>query len=91
MDFLKIKDFWTYQIPEWDNHEKDILEKILYKLNFISVEAYIMTPESDIWKIEYGDYIFRLVNDLIYGCEIRTDSEDALPALEELIKKLPLE
>lgn len=91
MDFLKVKDFWTYQIPEWDNYEKDILEKILYKLNFISVSAYIMAPEADVWKIEYGEYTFRLVNDLVHGCEIKTEFFEALPTMEELIKRLPLE
>lgn len=39
MEFLKVGDFWTYQIPEWDNYEKDILEKILFKLDFISVSG----------------------------------------------------
>ncbi|TFD97179.1 hypothetical protein E2605_05785 [Dysgonomonas capnocytophagoides] len=91
MEFLKVGDFWTYQIPEWDNYEKDILEKILFKLDFISVSGYIMALEADVWKIEYQDNTFRLANDLVHGCEIKTDSEEALPLMQELIKKLPLE
>lgn len=91
MDFVKVGDYWTYQIPEWDNHEKDILEEILFKLNFISVSGYIMAPEADIWKIEYKDHTFRLSNDLIHGCEIKTDTEDSIALMQELIRKLPLE
>lgn len=91
MEFLKINNYWTYQIPEWDNCEKDILEKILFKLDFISVAAYTMAPEADIWRIEYKDHTFKLVNDLVYGCEIRTDSEESLPMMQDLIQKLPLE
>lgn len=91
MDFLKVGDYWTYQIPEWDNHEKDILEDILFKLKFISVLGYIMASEADVWKIEYKDHTFRLANDLIHGCEIKTDNEETIPLMQELIRRLPLE
>lgn len=91
MDFLKIKDYWTYQLPEWDNHEKEILEKILSQLDYVSILGYIMAPEADIWKVEYNGHEFRIKSDLVYGCEIQTRDEEALPIMQELIQKLPLE
>ncbi|SHE53871.1 hypothetical protein [Dysgonomonas macrotermitis] len=91
MEFLKIKDYWTYQLPEWDNYEKEVFEKILSKLDYISIEGYIMAPEADIWKIEYKGHILRISNDLVHGCEIKTNDIDSLPLMEELIRKLPLE
>lgn len=90
MEFLKLNNYWTYQLPEWDNYEKKIIEKELEKVTELTDIVYTMIPEADVWNIEYDGCMFVLINDLIYGCEICTENKEDLPCLETLIRRLPL-
>lgn len=90
MEFLKIKDYWTYQLPEWDNYYKEDIEDILNSMYSITILDYVMEGDVDVWTIRYKDCDFILVNDLVYGCEIRAPKEEDLPQMEQLIKSLDI-
>lgn len=90
MEFIKVHDYWSYQLPEWDNYEKEVIDAELSQLDFVLVIQSRMTPEADKWVIEYKEGQFTIVNDLIHGCEIRTHDEELLPLAKALIKYLPL-
>ncbi len=83
MEFLKQNDYWTYQIPEWDNYNREDIDSIM-------VVGYLMAPEKDLWTIRYKKCEFIVANDLVYGCEIRATNEEDLPLMEELIKNFNL-
>lgn len=88
MEFLKIKDYWTYQLPEWDNYNRDDIEDVLEDIESITVLDYAMEPDVDVWNIRFRNCDFILANDLVYGCEMRASKEEDLPVMEELIKSL---
>ncbi|NDV95563.1 N-acetyltransferase [Dysgonomonas sp. 521] len=88
MNFIKVRDYWTNSIPQWDNYTKEDAEAVFRITGSISVLDYIMAPEADIWKIRYAGFDFRLSVDSIYGCEIELFAEEALPKGMELIKLL---
>jgi len=90
MEFLKLKDYWTYQLPEWDNYNQDDIEDALESIESVTIVNYAEEEDTDIWNICYKDCDFVLANDLVHGCEIRTSKEEDLPVMEELIKELPL-
>ena len=90
MEFLKSKGSWSYQLPEWDNYEKQIIDTELEKVSDLLSVEYEMHPDVDVWTITYKDKQFIIANDLVHGCEISTDNEELLPYMEEVIKLLPL-
>lgn len=86
MTFFKWNDFWVYQLPEWDNYDKDEIDSILETIKSIEIVNYLMAPEKDIWTIRYDNRIFIIANDLVYGCEIRASREEDLDRMTDLIK-----
>lgn len=90
MEFIKLANAWSYQLSEWDNLQKEDIEEALSDINGLVIEDYTMAPESDIWRLFYNGCEFRLVNDLVYGCDIRTTDQDDLSTMEKLIKKLDI-
>lgn len=90
MDFLKIKDTWTYQIPEWDDYSRGDIEDSLEDIEGLVIDGYMFDDdsESDIWYILYQNCEFLIVNDLTHGCAVKTTNEEDLPVLGQLVGQL---
>ena len=88
MDFLKIKDCWTYQLPEWDNFLKEDIEEALSEVHSLTIEEFTLSPNSDMWRVLYLEREYYIVNDLVYGCEVRAMKQEDLSTMEQLIKKM---
>lgn len=91
MEFIQIKNYWCYQLPEWDNHSQEMIEEELGTLEEVSLEIYTMLPEADKWTIVYKDHLFIIFNDLIHGCELRVYEEELIPIARLLVQYLERE
>lgn len=86
MDFVKINNYWTYQYPDWDNYIQEDIEDMLSDLDQLTIKSYMMIPEADVWIIIYKNEEFRIVNDLVYGCEIRVYDETNIALAQSLVR-----
>lgn len=88
MNFIKVRDYWTCSIPQWDDYTKEDAQAVFRITDSVRILNYTMAPEADIWMIRYGGFDYKLKVDLIYGCDIESFTEESLLKGNELIDLL---
>lgn len=86
MEFVKNNEYWSYQYPEWDNFMYEDIDDELSKLTQIEIKSFALLPEADVWIVLYKDEEFTIINDLVYGCEIRVHDEMNIPLAQSLVR-----